>query len=99
MSKNRPSMQTPDSTPDAVPDDADSFVSGGRGQGADSLDAVFDSLPAHEESEPVKPFNLRLPASLHKQLKALSERTGVSMNELATRFIEAGVKRGRQRLR
>ena len=99
MSKNRPSMQTPDSTPDAVPDDADRFVSGGRGQGGDSLDAVLDSLEGAEQSEAVRPFNLRMPASLHKQLKALSQRTGVSMNELACKFVEAGVKRARQRFR
>ena len=93
MSKRRPNLSEQPDEPQA-----DSFLSGGRGDTAapSPLDAVVNELPEAADSGGVKPYNLRLPSDVHAELKALSQRTGVSMNKLATRLIAAGVEHAKR---
>lgn len=79
--------------------DVDAFIGGAKTVERSGLDDALDALsPAgEEEAEPIKVFNLRLPATLHAKLDAVAAATGRSMHDVAMTLLEPALDKAYER--
>lgn len=54
---------------------------------------AFEILARMPEEEGTKPLNLRIPVSLHRQLKVMANMAGVTMSSIILDALRADVKR------
>ena len=79
--------------------DPDAFINQARGAESGMLDEALDALSPVEKEAPerLKTFNLRLPASLHEKLEAVSKATGKSMHEVCMTLLVPGIEKAYDR--
>jgi HicB family len=60
-------------------------------RGASNMENVTRERQRHEESEPYKGFNVRIPEALHARVKAKAALQRIAMQEYVLRLLEASL--------